>query len=352
MRQFWLVVLCCAVTATVAACHNEAADNAPYYDRKISFADKFFDVRAFDRERAVVVGYAGKVLMTEDGGQSWTVKKTNTNRALYAVDFINTREGWIAGQNGLILHTTDGGETWDEQRSGTILYLFAIDFLDAREGWAVGDKATYFHTVDGGHTWRQFKLAQSESASEEESLLSNDPILYDIQFIDRRTGWIVGEFGKIYHTADGGRTWVEQQGSLLGRDGVLDPLDLPSFFSVHFIDAENGVASGLEGRMARTRDGGETWRFDRFTLEVPLVDPLFRVRQFEDTTGWAIGAAGEVVHKADPRQPWERAQMGMEIHGWMRGMDWVDSDNGWIVGGYGQIFHTTDGGNTWLPCMG
>ena len=38
-------------------------------------------------------------------------------------------------------------------------------------------------------------------------------MLYDVQFIDPKTGWIVGEFGKIYHTKDGGETWTEQQES-------------------------------------------------------------------------------------------------------------------------------------------
>lgn len=352
MRQYWLPVFCLGVALAIAGCHNENAESVPLFDRKISFADKYFDVLAFDQERAIVVGYAGKALLTEDGGRTWTTLKTGTDRALYSVIFVNSNEGWISGQYGLILHTTDGGQTWERQQSGTILFLFAIDFIDTREGWAVGDKATYLHTTDGGRTWRQATMARTAGASAEEELISNEPVLYDVHFVDRNTGWIVGEFGKIYATVDGGRSWVEQQQSLLGGEGLYDSLDLPSFFGAHFVDRMNGLASGLEGRIASTHNGGKTWKFEPFDLKIPLVDPLFHVHQFTDRTGWAVGAASEVVRKESPADPWRRASMGMEIHGWMRGTDWFDKDNGWMVGSYGQIYHTTDGGTTWLPCLG
>ena len=45
-----------------------------------------------------------------------------------------------------------------------------------------------------------------------------DSIYFEqIQFVDNKQGWICGEYGKIYHTNDGGETWQE-----------MDQMDLPT----------------------------------------------------------------------------------------------------------------------------
>lgn len=355
MHHFQLSIWLYGLAVLLAlGCHSEVPEGLDemLLPAKIGVPDKFYDVQALDAQRAIVVGYAGKILMTEDAGRSWTIQNSGTKQALYSVEFVSATEGWIAGQEGTVLHTVDGGKTWERQESGTLLYLFALDFLDEKEGWIVGDKATYLRTTDGGRTWRQAKLARSSGLSEEDALVSQDPVLYDVQFIDRTTGWIVGEFGKIYHTKDGGKTWKEQQESLLGASGLYDVLDIPTFFGVHFIDRNNGLVTGLEGRVARTRDGGQSWKFEEFDVEIPLIDPLFRPHQFADTTAWSVGAAGEVVRQPARSQAWRRAEMGMEVLSWLRGIDFYDQNHGWIVGGYGLILRTEDGGKTWLPSMG
>jgi photosystem II stability/assembly factor-like uncharacterized protein len=361
MRHAQLTVWCCvAWLLALGGCHREV-DEIPLIDRKIAISDKFYDVQALDAERAVVVGYGGKILMTEDGGRTWQRRPSGTRRALYNVDFVDDDNGWISGQDGVILRTKDGGKTWKKQKSGTTLYLFGLDFVDANEGWVVGDQATYLHTIDGGETWKLNKFSASEGLSEDEELVSADPILYAVQFLDRQRGWIIGEFGKIYATQNGGRSWVEQQESLLrggvvqvGGRAVTRAVDIPTFFGVHFIDESNGLVAGLDGTVARTRDGGETWKFEEFDIDpqFPLIDPLFEPYQMKDTSGWALGAAGQVVRQAQPNTAWQRASLGMELLSWLRGIDFHDDSHGWMVGGYGLILRSTDGGKTWLPCVG
>ena len=344
---WWL----CGLLGVAVGCHREAPDGVTYFERKISIADRFYDVAALDTDRAIVVGYAGKILRTADGGRTWEVVPSGTSRALYSVVFTDGDHGWISGQDGLILHSTDGGQTWSSQDSGTNVYLFALDFVSEQEGWVVGDRATVLHTVDGGRTWRFGKVGSQEGLTADERLLAQDPVLYDVQFLDPQTGWIVGEFGNIYHTTDGGKSWGNQQETLLG-DGIFDVLDIPTFFGVNFVDRMNGIAAALEGRIARTRDGGKTWKYETFDAQVPMVDPMFQPFQFPNTTAWAVGAAGQVGRQVSPEGPWEQASLGMEILTWLRGVDFVDDQNGWIVGGYGLILHTTDGGKTWLPAVG
>ena len=215
----WLLLV---AVACWCGCHREVHD-PPVRNRTIAITDKFFDVRALDPEHAIVVGYGGKILRTADGGFTWSQVPSGTTRALYRICFVDANTGWISGQEGLILHTRDGGATWQPQKSGTDVYLFSIHFIDRQHGWAVGDKSILVETRNGGATWSLRKIipASQKDLSPEEALVSQDPVLYDVQFLDAVTGWVVGEFGKIYHTTDGGQSWTEQEQSLLG-DQVID----------------------------------------------------------------------------------------------------------------------------------
>jgi photosystem II stability/assembly factor-like uncharacterized protein len=349
----FLRLLCAIAMVTVwVGCHKEVQD-IPLQNRLIGISDRFFDVQALDADHAVVVGYGGKILATSDGGYTWLQQPSGTGRALYRVRFVDANNGWVCGQTGLVLHTKDGGKTWERQNSGTNVYLFSIFFLDANRGWAVGDKSIYVQTADGGTTWTVHKIAPAAQAdvSAAEMAASADPVLYDVQFVDSNVGWVVGEFGKIYQTKDSGQSWTEQEQSLLG-DEIVDVLDLPTFFGVRFLDREHGWAAGLDGRIARTENGGGKWAFEKMKLDFPIVDPLFNVTVFPDGKGWAIGAAGEVVQLTDAGGEWQRAKLGMEVLTWLRGMNWLDENNGWIVGGHGGILHTKDGGQNWIPSLG
>jgi photosystem II stability/assembly factor-like uncharacterized protein len=345
------LLLLLAAVAVWIGCHPEVKE-APARTRTIAITDKFFDVHALDPDHAIVVGYGGKILRTADGGYTWSQVPSGTTRALYRICFVDATNGWVSGQEGLILHTTDGGVSWQRQKSGTDVYLFSIAFIDTQRGWAVGDKSILLETRDGGANWtlRKIIAASQKELSPEEALVSQDPVLYDVQFLDDQTGWVVGEFGKIYHTTDGGQSWAEQERSLLGKE-VVDILDIPTFFGISMIDARHGAVAGLDGKVARTDDGAN-WTFQKMQLDYPIVDPLFDPFLFPDGTGWAIGAAGEVVRLDTAGGAWRRAKLGMEVLTWLRGMSWLNQQDGWIVGGFGLILHTKDGGQNWIPALG
>jgi photosystem II stability/assembly factor-like uncharacterized protein len=361
MRR-WLLPGGLALVLAAIGCHREV-EMIPLAERTIYATDRFYDVQAIDTDRAVVVGYGGKILSTDDGGRNWDARPSGTDVALYDVCFADPEHGWISGQDGLILHTADGGKTWQKQESNAFieepgsgtrspLYLFAMHCVDKDHAWAVGDRSILTSTADGGATWRSRKVPMELDLSGGESLAAADPIFYDVRFVDLQRGWIVGEFGKIMHTTDGGETWKEQERSLLEGTAIFDILDLPTLYGVHMIDDQRGVAAGIEGHVARTSDGGARWKFDEFDLEYPLPDPLFRVTEFADGGGWAVGAAGEVVRREPGATVWKRAKLGQDVLTWLRGLSFSDAQHGWIVGGYGLIYRTTDGGQTWLPSQG
>lgn len=357
---------CIARTAAVLGlgllgCHHEV-EMTPLIERTIYVTDRFYDVAALSKDRAIVVGYAGKIITTSDGGMNWTVVPSGVDQALYGVYFAGD-QGWIVGQDGLILHSTDGAKSWKPQQSNAEFvepdgtkkpaYLFAITGVDAQHLWAVGDRSTLVSSRDGGATWAYQKVKAGEAEGVEEELAAADPVLYDVRFVDADHGWVVGEFGKIFSTADGGASWTEQNKSLLEKSGYFDPLDLPSLFGLYVLDGQRAIASGLEGHIARTSDGGAQWAYDKLDVgEIKMLDPLFDAEEFPDGSGWAVGAAGEIVRKEAGASAWKRANIGQDVLTWLRGLDFSDQQNGWMVGGFGLIFRTTDGGKTWLPSQG
>jgi photosystem II stability/assembly factor-like uncharacterized protein len=360
MRR-WPIGGALALVLCALGCHPEV-EMLPLADRTIYTTDRFYDVQALGPDRAVVVGYSGKIVETTDGGRTWAARPSGSDLALYSVHFVDDEVGWISGQDGLILHTTNGGKTWDKQESNAFfddketgqqsLFLFGVHAIDHDHAWAVGDRSILTSTSDGGKTWTARKVAMETDLSGGQSLAASDPIFYDVQFVDAKHGWIVGEFGKIMYTENGGESWVEQEKTLMEGSNIFDLLDLPTMFGVKMLDGQNGLAVGLEGHIARTKDGGKRWTYDEVQVDYPLVDPLFSVQHFPDGTAWASGAAGEVVYREAGAEAWSRAKLGQDVLTWLRSINFFDKDHGWMVGGYGLIYRTTDGGKTWLPSNG
>jgi photosystem II stability/assembly factor-like uncharacterized protein len=162
---------------------------------------------------------------TSDGGQNWQWVPTGLPGALGigfalvqgGLDFVDSQHGWGAGGLGEIIHTSDGGSTWITQTltcdwPECPLRLFAVDFLDTQQGWIAGEGL--FHTVDGGITWLPFDL-------------DLDGDLQDIQFLDAQHGWLAGNRGSVLYTQNGGTSWQAVENLSSGADllglSFIDP---------------------------------------------------------------------------------------------------------------------------------
>jgi hypothetical protein len=222
--------------------------------------------------------------------------------------------------------------------------------VDANTAHIIGDKSIYAHTSDGGRTWQSRTIKVDTTGISEDLLLAvEDPVLYDVQFLDADNGYIVGEFGKIFHTTDGGESWTEQQESVMD-DSVLDILDLPTFFDVEFIDENRGIVCGLDGRIAVTNDGGKDWNFVPNNVD-DYIDPFYSATILPNGSRWVVGASGQVV-VADAGKPFAKGTFGTAVNNWLRRIRFYDGNVGWVVGGFGLIMVTEDGGETWFRRFG
>lgn len=115
-----------------------------------------------------------------------------------------------------------------------------------------------------------------------------------LDFLDLDHGWVVGKFGNVHRTQDGGVTWEKVEP--LGNIDHLSGDEKPHFTSVHFADADHGWIAGYVREMPgfeqhdraviiHTSDGGHTW-----TQQLEDVESLLKSIRFADTRrGWAVG---------------------------------------------------------------
>ena len=78
----------------------------------------------------------GRFYKSANGGATWTSLLPGT--AAYGVDFIDANNGIVVGSAGVIAKTTDGGTTWTKLTYDPPKYLFSVDFIDANNAIAIG----------------------------------------------------------------------------------------------------------------------------------------------------------------------------------------------------------------------
>lgn len=192
-------------------------------------------------QNGIIVGDGGNILVTTDGGYTWT-HKTYQDYYLYDVHFVNSSVGYTVGAGSgspalAVIKTIDGGVTWNAAHATTLTFLpYSVYFTDENTGYVVGTSGGIAKTTDGGSTWN----TQTSGVTE---------ILYKIMFIDANTGYAVGTNGIILKTSNSGTSW----NTLIS--GTTVQLD-----DVSFVNNNIGYVGGSGKIVLKTMDGGDTWK--------------------------------------------------------------------------------------------
>ena len=160
-------ILCGVVLVALGiGCHREV-EMLPLVERTIYQTDRFYDVQAVSKQRAIVVGYGGKIVETATRAGTGTVLSSGTDSALYGVKLVDDTTGWIVGQDGLVLDTKDGGragpagvecDVRGHRRDGEARLPLQRRGDGPQHVWAVGDRSVLASSSDGGQTWRSRKI--------------------------------------------------------------------------------------------------------------------------------------------------------------------------------------------------
>lgn len=354
---------------------NLVYENFSIYDCKFTFFDEFIGMAS-----CATFTYKNKVLLTSDGGITWTeVLPTplpwNSNHAMIYVD---QTTAITMGRNGMIFKTTDGGLTWQPKKmavfSGSV---FQTQFIDEQTGFVLTDVGGggvagtgLKKTTDDGANWTSLYdnysggvvdfyfltpetgvLAVGESDlllfmktenggttwTETNTGFEFDP--FDIQFFDENHGIIIGE-SAIIKTADGGLTWVN----------VIPEPGNAEFYAVEYRNSDEVYVVGGGGYLntlfLKSTDGGSTWQI----IPVEGVSDG-RVIALPDENIIVI-AAGTAIFKSDDNgETWTQSTSSNPDYIYFKSIVFPSPQVGYAVGSgeFATIEKTTDGGSTWFP---
>lgn len=197
-------------------------------------------------KRIVAVGDFGIVLLSDDDGRSFRqASNVPVASTLTAVSFADEQHGWAVGHWGVILHTADGGENWTIQRTdtGEDRPLFSVHFFDAREGIAVGLWSLVLRTRDGGKSWESLAMPAPPEGGR------GDRNLFKIFASPQGSLFVAAERGAVLRSDDRGDTWRYLN---TGYNG--------SFWSGIALADGTLVVAGLRGTLYRSVDDGKSWQ--------------------------------------------------------------------------------------------
>lgn len=227
------------------------------------------------------------IYATDNGGRSWRLIATPPFAGPIA--FASTSDGWgvqanaagISGNQplavgGELYRTTDGGASWIRAvmpeptsliREGLTAYYGAPDFIGGGIGFipvlfsrtdAAAARFGLYATTNGGKSWA-LHLTPDDPGIAAYSPSNDWPGLavWVPWSALNRSDWFIYVGPKLYITNDAGRTWH----SLTPRPSAIAPgIESATFTSKSAGWALFGEGPG-ETRLARTTDGGSTWRY-------------------------------------------------------------------------------------------
>lgn len=254
--------------------------------------------------RLVAVGAYGHIVYSDDNGLTWTQAEVPVTLTLTSVHFVDGRNGWAAGHDGIILNTVDGGQSWKKQFDGFSANQEIVEslLLGVQEA-----EAALAEAEEGGHSGAiaeaqerleilEFKLDDAQYDLETDS---TKPFL-NIWFYDAKRGFVVGAYGMIFQTEDGGASWK----NIASRLPNAENYHLNSLVPV---GASALMVTGERGLIMRSDDFGKSWHL----LDSPYEGSLFGAAAAGNKQ-LIYGLRGNVFYTADGGITWAAQEIDNE----------------------------------------
>jgi photosystem II stability/assembly factor-like uncharacterized protein len=249
---------------------------------------------------------------------------------------------------------------WSSLGSGIVdspRTVFSLHAVDYQTIWATSFISTqepaynFTVSVDGGTTWQAGVLP----------VTMGDYFPIAIRGLDGNKAWVImagtlsQDLVKLFHTDDGGQSWVEQTGEF-SLPGI-------AFASIHLFSPHEGVCFGSPGsgdstidslRIYRTADGGLTWvRIPQQSMPVPLANEgvwIYGNNNYSHSgdTLWFCTRAGRVFRTVDRGQTWQAFSPAIGQISSLTSVAFKNASEGILLAIYpNKAAKTEDGGETW-----
>ncbi len=261
-----------------------------------------------------ICGFNGRVIRTNDGGETWRGATVAGANHLESVHFPSVNVGYTSGTEG-IFKSTNGGQSWFEiTPSSNTVSSWGCYFLNEDDGFFVGggcvNPQQFWRTTDGGNSWNVYVDNAASSGL-------TDLIVYSMW----GDGFASGS-GWIWRTTDGGQTWSQWVST-----GPSDWQEEITRYGASFCfpTAAGCQGGGANGGIRFTTDNGSTWNYHN------LSDKMFGTFLLDANTCWACGYNRNAWYTEDGGQNWEMRNCGVET-GNLDDIWFITSERGWVVG--------------------
>jgi photosystem II stability/assembly factor-like uncharacterized protein len=241
----------------------------------------------FGESRRMVAGAGSYILVSQDGGDTWTAP-VNVPGTVLAL--AGDADVLLAGLHDVgVYKSTDGGATWASSSAGLSARGFAHLIASDHTLYAMGPQEGLWQSDNGGETWQSVSGAMAHGplsaiaiptpetlllAGQEDGIVRPDNggwkivcSVPGIQAIAVRPkggkGWAGTIDGRLLATRDGGETWEEVPSPCEGQE-VLSIVPSPAYDTdaTVFMGTAMAAVEGKPARVAlwRSTDGGDTWR--------------------------------------------------------------------------------------------
>jgi len=291
-----------------------------------------------DQSTAITVGSYGMIYKTTDEGMSWEPKYDRLfSGDIYDAQFLNQNTGYSlvnAGSGGVagigIKKTVDGGNNWNYIYENYWSYDLDFHFLTADIGFGVtrsfNDTISLLKTTDGGENWTEISTGYEFTPT-------------DIKFIDENNGLISGEY-LVIKTTDGGLNWQDvTPGSGWNTFNEIEYRSANEVFTA-------GSVSYQTTSVSVSSDGGRSWLSSSpgdFGPAVGIAIP--------DGNTLVITSDLEIFKSVDNGQTWNQSTTTNPNQIEYKSLHFTSPNIGYAVGQgeFANIEKTTDGGDTWFP---
>jgi photosystem II stability/assembly factor-like uncharacterized protein len=267
-------------------------------------------------ERILTSGERGRIFYSDDQGASWAQAQVPVSVMITAIDVATKSTLWAVGHDGIVLNSTDRGASWSKVLAGAQINQLVVEYYQGLVAKAKADigfpkeelEELLFRADDAIITLEDNRLAT----------------LLDVKFIDGNVGYILGSYGLLLQTLDGGKSWqpliealgnldgfhlnamIQTDNSLLiaGEGGSLfrsvdqgaswESLESPyngSFFGVQSLGEQHLIVYGLRGNAFESQDGGDSW----LQLQLPIKRTLAGSTLLNDGTVVLVGSFGAMM---------------------------------------------------------
>ncbi len=274
------------------------------------------------------------ILKTSDGGENWIKIDQTIPASTKGISGLDDKI-WITGSDGLLAFSNNFLQSFSIQSQVLNFSINKIKVVNNSKIFAGGYRSTILESNNNGLNWENRYLITNNKGYD----------INDVQFINENIVYAAQSYGLLSKSTDGGINWYsvipEAATSALKNNGL------------HFFDENNGFVVGKLGStidvIYRIKDGV----FNSDTTLNTVNKELFDISFADENVGIAVGATMSIARTEDGGDTWKKVQLDSMFADKGRTLSSIaiHKDKSMFVLGTGILLKSIDLGKTWNPVV-